>query len=327
MKNFIKLIICIVLFFDKANAQNQNIKSDDYNRLALNIFIPDQVEKISDISSTLLKDKITMLLSKHGLTGNNEGGRFIVAPVINVLSKEITPTAPAMTIVELQFSLYIGDGYEGIKFASTSFTAKGIGQNLTKAYIDAIKKININDPSIPSFVESGKNKIIEYYNSKCDFILSDAKSLSAQNNFDEALYKINSIPEVCKECYVKASKLAVEYYLKAQERDCKIKLQQAENTWSANPTEQGAQEAASFLNQIDPETSCYSKAKSLIATINKTITTKLEKIEAFNRKMELMEKSNNFELEKARIGAVRDVAVAYANSRPRTVIYNVRGWW
>lgn len=327
MKKILIAFICIVLLNNRVIAQNQNTKTDDFNRLALNIYIPDQVEKMSDISSTLLKDKITMLLSKHGLTGNSEGGRFIVAPVINVLSKEITPTAPAMTIVELQFSLYIGDGFEGIKFASTSFTAKGIGPNLTKAYIDAIKKININDPSIPNFIESGKNKIIEYYNSKCDFILSDAKSLSSQNNFDEALYKLNSIPEVCKECYLKANKLAAEYYLKAQERDCKIKFQQAENTWSANPNEQGAQEAAALLNQIDPETSCYTKAKALIGVINKTITTKLEKIDAFNRKMEMMEKSNNFELEKARISAVRDVAVAYANSRPRTVIYNVRGWW
>lgn len=327
MKKILLIVSLFVLGTTFTNAQNSLGKSDDYARIALNVYIPEQAEKVSDISSSLLKDKVTQMLTKYGLTGNSEGGRFIVAPVINVLSKEVTATAPAMTILELQVSLYIGDGYEGIKFASTSLTAKGAGQNETKAYNDAIKKFNVNNPDIATFIEQGKKKIIEYYNSKCDFILSDAKSLSDQNKLDEAIYKLNSVPEVCKDCYTKANTMAVDFYKKAQERQCKVKLLQAENTWTANPNEQGAQEAADLLNQIDPETSCFTSAKGLINKINGSIKSKLKNIEDFNRKIELLDKKNNFELEKARIGAIRDVAVAYAKSRPTTVVYNVRGWW
>jgi hypothetical protein len=327
MKKIILLFIVLFLIRFDVISQNNLGKSDDLNRLSLNVYVPEQTIKLSEVNSNNLKNKVSQIVSKYGISGNSEGGRFIVVPVINLVSKETAPTAPPMTSVSLEVTLYIGDGMEGIKFSSTTFSVKGLGASEGKAYNDAFNKLNANAPGVAEFINNGKNKIIEYYNSKCDFILSDAKSLSDQNKLDEAIYKLNSVPEVCKECYATASRLAVEYYLKAQERDCKIKLQQAENIWSANPTEQGAQEAASLLNQIDPETSCYSKAKILINSINKTITTKIEYIEAFNRKLVLLNKSNNFELEKARIGAVRDIAVAYANNRPKTIVYNVVGWW
>ncbi len=327
MKKILVIISLCLLNFQFAFAQNQLGKSDDNARIALNVYIPDQAERVSDISSSLLKDKVTQMLTKYGLTGNSEGGRFIVAPVINVLAKEVTATAPAMTILELQVSLYIGDGYEGIKFASTSLTAKGAGPNETKAYNDAIKKFNVNNPEIATFIESGKKKIIEYYNSKCDFILSDAKGLSDQNKLDEAIYKLNSVPDVSKDCYTKANAMAVEFYRRAQERECKIKLNQAQNAWTANQNEQGAQEATNLLSQIDPETSCFASAKDLINKITSAIKTKLNNIEQFNRKVELMDKKNAVDLEKARIDAVKAVGVAYAKSRPTTVVYNVRGWW
>ena len=59
---------------------------------------------------------------------------------------------------------------EGTIFATEAITIKSIGDNETKAYIDALKKIKTSDKSILAFVEKGKSKIIEYYNSKCDFI-------------------------------------------------------------------------------------------------------------------------------------------------------------
>lgn len=325
-KNSILIAFSFLLNF-AALGQNQLGKSDDLNRIALNVYIPEQAENISDIATKLLKDKVMQMLTKYSLSGGNTQGRFIVAPVLNVISKIITQTAPSMTVVELQVSLYIGDGLEGIKYASTSLSAKGVGLNDTKAYIDAIKKFNVNNPEIELFIETGKKKIIEYYSSKCDFILEDAKSSSDQNNLEEAMFKLNTVPEVCEDCYSKSKSMAVEFYKKAQDRDCKMRMLQAENSWAANPNEAGAQSASSILNQIDPESSCYANARSLMGKITNSIKAKLKEIEDFNRKIELMDKKNEFELEKARIGAIRDLAVAYAKSKPTTVIYNVRGWW
>jgi len=327
MKKKINLLITLSFLFISVKSQNQLGKSDDLDRIALNVYVPEQTITLSDVNTKNLKSKVSQMVSSTGLSGNSEGGRFIVVPVVNVVSKETSPTAPPMTAVSLEVTLYMGDGYEGIKFNSTTLSIKGLGASEGKAYNDAFNRLNKNMPGFSEFITAGKKKIIEYYNSKCDFILADAQSSSNQNNLNEALYKLNTVPEVCKDCYSKAKSMSFEFYKKAQERDCKIKLLQAENIWNANPNESGAQSAAELLNEIDPETSCYAGAKTLINKINSSIKAKLKDIENFNRKIELLDKKNEFELEKSRINAIRDVAVAYAKSRPTTITYNVVGWW
>jgi hypothetical protein len=32
-------------------------------------------------------------------------------------------------------------------------------------------------------------------------------------------------------------------------------------------------------------------------------------------------------LEASRIKAARDIGVAYGNGQPKSIVYNVRGWW
>ena len=126
MKKYIALTF--TLFFSVwflASGQNNLGKSDDAGRIALNIFIPDQAEAMPDIAASLLRDRITQMLTNYSLSGSDEGGRFIVVPVVSVLGKEVTATAPAMTVISLQTSLYIGDGYQGIKFSTTSLMSKG----------------------------------------------------------------------------------------------------------------------------------------------------------------------------------------------------------
>ncbi len=325
----ILLFFCVITIgtLQFAIAQNVNTSSDDFNRIALNVFMPEQTEKMPEAATGFLRDKVSQILSNYGLSGNNSNERFIVVPVLSIVSKEITPTSPVMTILEMQVSLYIGDGVEGTKFSGITLSLKGVGSNETKAYNDALKKMKTKDQTLQDFIENGKKKILEYYNAKCDFILSDAQSLSSQNNLDGAIYMLSQVPTVCKECYTKVNNLAQDFYKKNQERLCKIKLSQAENLWSANPNQQGAQQAAELLNEIDPETSCFEYARVLMKNIKTRIQNKIEADELFQRKIQLLEMKNSAELEKVRISALRDISVAYAKSKPTNIVYNVRGWW
>ena len=81
----------------------------------------------------------------------------------------------------LAVTFYIGDGIDGLKYASYTSTVKGVGENTNKAYASALKNIKANDPNFSTFIQKGKTKIIEYYNSRCDFILKEANTLAAQN--------------------------------------------------------------------------------------------------------------------------------------------------
>lgn len=323
---YITVFTGCIFFTNNGNSQNYLNKTDDFGRISLNVFIPDQVENISDITKSLLEDKLNQIVTQNGLGGYKEYERFIITPNISVLTKDIAPTAPAMVALTLQVSFYIGDGIDGIKFSSITKSYKGVGTNETKAYISALKNIKTDDSAYQVFIDKGKNKIIEYYNSQCEFILSEAETLSNQNNPEEAIYKLNQVPKVCKECYSKAMALAVKVYTKAQNRDCGIKLNQAQTIWSSNPTPAGAREVAAIISQIDPETSCYEASKKLINSINSSMNQKIEGLRNIELKYLYYRENNKVELEKLRIQSLRDISIAYANNRP-VVVYNIRGWY
>ena len=104
---------------------------------------------------------------------------------------------------------------------NTSMQLKGAGKSETKAYMSAIKQINVNNPALQSFMNEGKAKIIEYYNARCDFILKEAQMLENKANFSGAIAKLVSVPEVCKECYNKAMDAVAPIYQKQIDYKCK----------------------------------------------------------------------------------------------------------
>jgi len=182
-------------------AQNSAGKTDDMGRITLAAFVPQQIDKMPDAARSLLTNKLNEIVTKSGMGGSVGNQRFILTANINIMSKDITPTAPPMQAFTLDITLYIGDGIEGTKFSSITTTVKGVGDNETKAYIAALKTLKTSDPSYQTFIETGKTKIVEYYNSKCDFIIKESQALASQNKCDEAIYKLTSVPEVCKSCY------------------------------------------------------------------------------------------------------------------------------
>jgi hypothetical protein len=315
----------MILFIENTNAQNNLGKSDDAARINLNIFIPKQAEAIPEIASSLLKDKISQMVTPYALTGSDAKARFVIVPVLSVLGKEVTATAPAMTVLSIQLSLYIGDGFEGIKFSTTSFTSKGVGANETKAYIDAIKKININNPSIKGFIDNGKTKIVEYYNSICDFNLKKANTLATQNNFEEAIYMLMSVPEVAKTCYDKSMDAVAPIFKQMIDLRCSQSLMTAKSIWSAGQNSESASSIASILSNINPNASCFPEVIKFSNLVSKRIL----EIDKREWNFKLKQQQDETDIRKATIKAARDIGVAYGNNQP-DIIYNttlISTWW
>ena len=307
------------------NAYSQNAlgKSDDAARITLAAYVPQQIDKMPDAARSILANKLNQIVTQNGMGGAANNERFIITANVNVISKDLTATAPPMTALVLEVTLYIGDGFVGTKFSSTSISVKGVGESETKAYISALKGISPTNSNIQSFVGNGKSKIIEYYNSKCDFIIKEAQTLVSQNNFEEAIFKLTSVPEVCKDCYDKCMDAVGPIYQKQIDRECKSKLMEANTAWNAAQDSYGADTAGGILAQIDPNASCYKEA---LALSNK-IAQRIKEIDQRDWKLQLKEQQDNVDIQKATIKAIRDIGVAYGNGQPKTVTYNVRGWW
>lgn len=297
----------------------QDTKSDELGKIALATYIPYQ-DSMSEQATNMLTNKLNQIISTNGIANSSYNSRFIITANANVMTKDLLATAPPMTALTLDVTLYIGDGIDGKKFASKSVTVKGVGTNETKAYIDAMKNINQNDAGIQTFVTNGKNKIVEYYKATCNQLIKEAQLLDKQNMYEEAIFKLTSVPAECTECYNKTMAVIPAVYKKMIDRDCKAKVMEANNLWNATQDYNTAITVGEILSSIDPSAACVGEAKALSAKVGKRV------IEIDKREWNL-----NYEkevgLQKDLIKAYRDVGVAYGNGQPKNVTYNVVGWW
>lgn len=300
-------------------SQNNAGQSDDAGRIVLAAYVSDQVANMTEPAKNMLTNKLNQIISQNGLGGSAFNERFIITANVNVLTKDLTATAPPMTALGLDITFYIGDGMEGTKFASKTVQVKGVGTNETKAYIEGIKMIKPSDPSFAAFIDEGKNKIMKYYNSKCDFIIKGANAAAGQNQYEEAIYQLTTVPSVCKECYDKCLAALAPIYQKKIDRDCKLKLGEATNIWNANQDVNAANAAGELLSTVEPASSCYKDVQALSEKIKKRVLDIDKREWAYTLKTQ----EQTSEL----IKAYRDVGVAYGKGQPKSVTYNVRGWW
>lgn len=304
-------------------SQNDKGKTDDLGRVILSTYLPEQIEGMPNAAMSSLENKLSQIASVNGMGGNSYNSRFIITANVSVLSKDITPTAPPMHAYTLEVTFYIGDGIDGIKFSSYSVNLKGVGENETKACISALKNLKTNDSQYQSFIDKGKSRIIEYYNSRCDFILKEAQSLASRNEFDAALYKLASVPEVSLDCFNKSMDAIGPIYQKMIDRDCQMKFTEATAIWSANQDIDAANSAGEVLSTIEPQAACYKN----VLVLNNKIAKRVKEIDNREWKYIIKQQQNDVIIGKARLDAARAIGVAYGNGQPKTIVYNTRGWW
>ena len=260
MKNIVTLLIFIISV--SLNAQNTRGKTNDAGRIVLNTFLG-EMEGVPPAAAKLLKNKLSQMVAKSGMGGSESFPRFVISADVDVLTKDFTQTIPQKIGLTLGVNLYIGDGIEGTVFASRYIELKGIANNETKAFIQSFRPISPRNKKFNEFIETGKNKIIEYYNSKCDFILKEANTLADQKDFDNSISKLVEIPDVCKECYDKAMDLSSTIFKRKMENECQENMSKSNSLIAQDKWE----EAANPIVGYTPDMACYPDVKSLFTKI------------------------------------------------------------
>lgn len=316
-----KLILAVVLALStivSLQAQNNLGKSDDVARISLTPVVPEQPDGMPQIAAEALNNKLQQIATSNGLGGIDYHGRFVLTAKITLGTKDILPGPPPMHAYNMDITLYIADQVTKVVFSTTNIAAKGVGTNENKAYINGVNTINVNSPQLSAFIEKGKQKIVEYYNSKCDFIIKEALTLAQTDRYQEAIYTLMSIPDVAKNCYEDAMDAVPPIYQKYVDYMCNANLATAKAYWIANPNTEGANFVAQNLASIYPDAACYGEAQKLVSEIR----TKIRKDEQRDWNFMLKVWDDNVSLERQRIRAWRDIGVAWGNNQPRR-IYNV----
>lgn len=210
MKKLLFICVGLLLVSTIVGAQNNNGKANDKERIALAIVVDDQEMPMS--AKNMLENKMRQIATLNGLAGEGSNPLFSMKATIDVVNKEFTATIPHMCSMNMTVNFFIVDNENGNVYSQTSVDIKGAGQNETKAYSQAIKGIDTKKGQYKAFVEQGKNKIVEYYNSQCDIVISKAKLLNSQGKTDEAKEVLSSVPSVCKECADLCTQVAEELF-------------------------------------------------------------------------------------------------------------------
>lgn len=310
IKRIMKTFILIICFQVSMIGQNSNIELSPY--------IETSVDGIPVEAHQVLLNKMGEILTQNGII-KGVNSSIILTCNTTVSNEVITSTAPTLFVYELQATFYIGNGIDGTLYSSYPSTLKGTGTTKAKAYIDAFKAIKTNDKNLQNFLDSSKTKILNYYNTKCSTILAEVNSLESLQKYDEALYKLTSIPDASK-CFAQAKQKMSSVYQKSIDNDCKLKMSNATNIWSANPNVYGANEVANILATINPNSNCFTLAKQLGVKVEK----KMNDID--NREFKIRYEQE-VGLEKDRIQAVKEIGKAYGNGQPQNINYNTKYWW
>lgn len=356
-----KKIIAVLFLFVFAINSNAQVKLDDFGRIVLNTYLPDNIA-IPKEAKNLLITKLNQITSNNGMGGSQSNPRFVITANVNLGTKDIIAGPPQMIAQNIDITFFVGDAVTNTIFSNTTLSLKGVGTNENKAFTDALKTINPKNKEVLAFLEEGKTKIINYYSTNCDFIIKDAQTLVKQEKYDEAIYQLSLVPDVCKDCYFKCLDTLTQIYQQKIDADCKVKFNEAKVTWTAAQTPNGAEKAGDILSTIDPMANCQTDVTAFINAIDAKLKADekarwqfkmkqyADKIAMQKEQVRIAEEkgkrddtyrenqsqrdaisqekqsSRNFELDKIRVNSYREIAVEQAKNQPKTVTYNNIYW-
>ena len=253
----------------------------DADRISISAVIPDY----SDIPAEALQNlegKLQSLVTAQG-NGDRQTDRFLITARIHVTNKDITQTAPPKVSMKMDITFIIGDVVEDKIYGTHTISTAGIGPNETKAYIQAFQRIKPNNPALQKFVGDTKQKILDYYNGNCQFIVSDAERKAQMGQYDEAIAQLVTVPTVCADCYATCQTKSLEVYEQRRQAEAakldkegRELIRQARSAWSVKKDYDCAQKALDLLAKVDPDAACVSEADKFVNEIN----AHLRKVEA-----------------------------------------------
>jgi hypothetical protein len=242
MKRILFSVFCgIVLIF----AQGTN----DVGKIALSVIIPNDVTELnSSAAKSRVETKIKQIVAEAGLGASGYDQSFMIYPNFAILQTDVVETGMQnLTKVTAELSLFIKQSENNILFASTSKRLVGTGKTKSDAVLDAIQKMPVRDAELIVFIEVGKEKIIQYYQQRCDDIIMKSDALVKRQEYEEAMMLLLSVPEEVSTCYQKVIPKTVAVYNAYQSKIFAEQMQSAKAKFAAKDYK-GALDILSKMN-------------------------------------------------------------------------------
>lgn len=274
------------------------------------IYFDDQNMTMPQASVNVLQNALTRIATAGDFEGGLNFSQFVMTARVDVIDKSVHPGPPILMTQNLGITFFIGDTYTQTKFASAYVELDGVGQNETKCLTDAFKRINANNSQIQSLLQTGRKKIIAYYDKTYKTILADAEKAFGLQDYEQAIALAVSIPS-CSKGGAEGAAAALRYYGYYRDRQNLQLLNKARMLWAAGQDIATAREVAALLSQIDPDAACYADALNLAKEVKAQVRSDID--------FEMREKYHDqVALRKQQIEAARAVGVAWGKGQQPT---------
>ena len=264
--------------------------------------------------SKLNNKTIQLLTYNEIVSGVNNS--FVIYPSLILEDSKIVETGlyNVYTVV-VEFNYYIKNVESNTIFSSFTKQIEGSGKSERDAITNIVSKLDVKDAKLTAFINTGKDKIINYYKNSCNQIIAKSDNMVLQGNYEDALSLLISVPSEV-ECFSKAKQKALTVYKQYSSKKCQELILEAKSYLAQNDRES----AANILATINPESSCKIEASQILSKIEEKLSAQEKKEWDFMIKQH----SDKVVLEKSSIKAIRDICVAYYKKNPVTYNYIIR---
>ncbi len=306
IRNNLKCIGLYLSLFVTTAAFSQSV--NDLGKIALAVSMPAAIEGLDAPQLTKLETKITQMVTASGLAASPAKVNFTIYPTFSIIESKVVEGGMAkITTTKVELSLFIKQVDNNIIFSTFTKQITGSGNTVPLSIANAISKISSTDTQFKQFIETGKQKIIQYYETSCSDILTKSESLLLLQNYEQALALLMSVPEEVK-CFNTVQDRSIIVYQALQNQKCAKEIQTAKATLAAKKYS----EVLDLLGQIDPAASCFAEAQALL----KDIEGKISEEEKKEWDLLMIRYQDAVALEKLRIDAIKQIAVSYQTASP-----------
>ena len=215
-------------------------------------------DKIIELAKQL-ESKLIQMVTANGTGGLGGNPRYVLAPEVNLLKKEVTSTAPVRHLITYDITFYVADIILGTVFASSNIQATGVGDSETLAFLAAFNDLKPTDAKFQQMLSDAQDKIVTYYQEHGAELVNEAKMLSAKGDYAEAMALLGSIPAEVGDVYENAIQLMDELLPKYLEKECGLILSQFQAALG-NQKNGVNKEAMAYYAMIPAHSSCKAEA-------------------------------------------------------------------
>ena len=242
---------------------NEDLDLSNKMTIKLTTFVPNY-EGVGESGSKLLKDRLNAAITKIGFGGEGSNPRFVVGPSINIISQNMTSTAPTKYANTYEINFMVVDVMSETVFNTYKSEFKGVGDSPEKAFISGVRNISFENQQFMDFLLESEKKIVEYFENNCATLLSEADAEAGMRNYDNAFAILKSVPTEAAVCFTEIQTKKMEYFQLSLNTVCNellAKMKAELGNYNDASASGFNPEAMNYYSMIDSKSECYTEAQ------------------------------------------------------------------